>query len=99
VNLGVGLLAIATKIANYAALITDSVILVDATALAITVVLPLAASSTGLVITVKKLDVTVNTVTVQGNTGELIDGANTQVISAQWASLSMVCNGTSWFII
>ena len=99
VNLGVGIQAIATKIANYAAFITDNVLLADATAGAITIVLPLAAVSTGLTITVKKLDVSGNTVTVQGNTGELIDGTNTQVISAQWDSLAMISNGTSWFII
>lgn len=97
--LGIGYRSIVTKIAGYTATVTDNVILCDATAGAITIDLPAAATASGKVLVIKKIDATANTVTIDGDTGDLIDGAATQVISAQWTAIEIVCNGTAWYII
>jgi hypothetical protein len=75
------------------------VILCDATGGAIVVNLPAAAVSTGVAITVKKVDVSANTVTVDGNGTETIDGLTTKVLLTQYASTSVVCDGVGWHII
>lgn len=88
-----------TKTGSYNAALTDDVILADATLGNMTIGLPAVATSSGKVFVVKKIDVSANTVTIQGNAGELIDGINTQIISAQWTAIELVCNGSAWFII
>jgi len=96
-------LALANKIRTITATTTlvigDKTILADATSAAIVTNLPAAASTVGQIITVKKIDASVNTVTIDPNASELIDGATTNVLSTQWASLTFQSNGTSWFII
>ena len=78
---------------------TDYTILCDATSGAITVNLPAAASSSGRVLNVKKIDATANTVTIDGNASETIDGATTKAISTQWSSFTIKCYGSAWFIL
>lgn len=91
--------AISTKTAAYTALATDCTLLCDATTAAFIVTLPAAASSSGMVLTVKKIDVSVNAVTIDANASELIDGSNTKVLSTQFASVTIHCNGTAWYVI
>jgi hypothetical protein len=64
---------------------------------AFTVTLPAAAANSGRVIEVKNIDTT-NSVTLDGNAAETIDGSPTQAISPLNA-LRVLCNGTSWDII
>lgn len=90
---------VSTKTTAYTATSLDYTLLCDATAAAFTVTLPAAASSTGRIYNIKKIDVSVNAVTIDANASELIDGALTKVISAQWASATIHCNGTAWYII
>lgn len=90
---------IATKTANYTATTADRTILCDATSGSLTIALPAVATSTGLVLNIKKVDVSVNTVTVDGNASETIDGATTAVLTTQWGSITIHCNGTAWFIL
>lgn len=98
-QLGIGVRAIRTELANYTATPTDDVILCDATAGNMTIQLPPAASSSNKSYVVVKIDVSANTVTVDGDTGDLIDGAATQVINSQWTAIEIICNGTAWYII
>lgn len=98
-QLGVGVLATVTKTASYPATTSDGLILCDASLGNIIIDLPAAASSTGHVFIVKKIDATANTVTIRGHLAELIDASNTQVISSQWTSVSLVSNGTTSYII
>lgn len=65
---------------------------------AITLNLPAAASSTGFEFTATKIDSTINTVTIDGSGAETINGAATQVISAQWTSATIACDGSGWYI-
>lgn len=85
--------------ASGAILTTDSVILANSTAGAITVSLPPAATATGRVFVVKRVNAGANNVTVDPFGAETIDGAATNVLSAQWAYVRFVSNGTAWFIV
>lgn len=78
---------------------TDYLILCDATAGAITVNLPAAASSAGRVLVVKKIDASVNVVTLDGSGAETIDGAATKTLLTQYAVLNIQCDGANWWII
>ena len=63
---------------------------------AMTITLP--AGSTDDQVVVKKLGTTA-TVTIDGNGTETIDGALTFVLTAQYASITLIWNGTEWSII
>ncbi len=84
---------------------TDAVLRADATLGAITVNLPTAASAyntnfgVGIIYSIKKIDASVNTVTVDANGAETIDGSATQVIAVQYTSITIQSNGTSWDIL
>ena len=74
-------------------------VLVDASGGARTITLPAAASHTHRIYNIKKIDVSANTITIDANAAETIDGAATVVIAAQWDSYTVQSNGTGWFII
>lgn len=73
----------------------------------ITYTLPAAGSATawdatynvGVVYIIKKIDSTANTVTIDGDGAELIDGAATKVITTQYSGYVLQSNGTSWDIV
>lgn len=82
---------------TYTAVAWDAVMVDDDTAgSAVTITLP--AGSTDDQIVVKKLGTTAN-VTVDGDSAETIDGAATFILTAQYASVSLIWNGTEWSII
>lgn len=75
------------------------VILVDSTAGNTTVTLPAVADvPAGKLITVKKL-VAANDVVVDGAGAETIDGAATKTLSAQYATLKVISDGTEWHVL
>lgn len=82
---------------------THSTLLVNASG-SITVTLPTAASAynsadkIGRIYTVKKIDADADTVTIDGNGSETIDGATTAVLTKQWESIDIQSNGTAWYI-
>lgn len=73
--------------------------LADATSAAFTLTLPAAAASADLMFCVIKVDGTVNAVTVKGNGAELINNANTYLLSTQYKYVTVACNGTQWFVV
>ena len=79
---------------------TDKYVLVDDDTAggAVTVNLPAAANSKGNVYHIKKLGTTAN-VTVDASGSETIDGATTNVLSSQYASIMIYCDGSEWHII
>lgn len=77
----------------------ESVMLCNATSNAITINLPAAASSAGRIYNIKKTDSSANTVTIDANASETIDGALTYVATVQYESVTIVCDGANWFII
>lgn len=74
----------------------DEIILVDATSGAITV--NLATPVDGTQITIKKIDASANTVTIDGN-GNTIDGSATQTIGTQYTALKLAADGNNWFMV
>ena len=91
--------AIVSKTANYTATTSDSVILCSASGGSFTITLPAASGNTGRIYFIKKTDSTSSTVTIDANASETIDGALTLVISLQYATYMIVCDGTSWHVI
>lgn len=77
----------------------SDILLCNATAGAITVNLPAAASNTNCIITVKKIDSTDNAVTIEGNASELVEGVANKILTIQYESVTLVCDGTGWYIV
>lgn len=78
---------------------THYTVLVDATAGAIVITLPTVSTSNRRIYNIKKIDASANTVTIDGNGAEVIDGALTQVLATQWSALQMQNNSTAWYIL
>lgn len=72
---------------------------VDASGASRTITLPAASGCTRRIYFIKKTDNSVNTVTIDGNGAETIDGATTQVIATQYGTFQIQSNGTSWDIL
>lgn len=82
----------------YAVASTDYVILYDPTGGNSTVNLPSAASSSGRVLNVKHSSVSGNTVTIDGNAAETIDGSLTLVLNS-FQSAVLLCDGSNWYVL
>ena len=74
-------------------------VLCDATGGVFSVNLPAAASNTNALIVVKKIDASANAITIDANLSETIDGSLTQLLSTQYDALTLVCDGSNWFIV
>ncbi len=80
---------------------TDASILVDDDTAGGAVTITLLAASEagdGKTLEVKKLGTT-GSVTIDGSGSETIDGATTKVLSTQYDSIIIRCDGSSWFIV
>ncbi len=71
----------------------------DATSSNQTFTLPAAATMTGLKFTFKKIDVSANTVTITPDGSEKIDGAANYIISSLYESITIISDGSNWYII
>jgi len=91
--------AVKSVTANYTATASDRVILCDATSNSITVSLPSASGITGRVYTIKRIDGSTNTVTIDPNGSETIDGASTYSLGSQWDFVTIVSDGSNWVIV
>ncbi len=78
--------------------VQDKGLVVDATGGAATVNLPAAATVPYKIYRVKKKDSGGNTVTVDPNGAELIDGISTFVLTAQNQAITFQSDGTEWWI-
>ena len=74
-------------------------VLLDCSQTGITVTLPAASSHQNRMYTIKKTDNSVNKVTIDANSTETIDGEKTIELKTQYAYVTIVCDGTEWFII
>ena len=110
INLNLAVLSTAVsslKVAAYTVLGTDCTVRGDTTAASLVFTLPTAASSydattsTGQIFNFKKSDsgATTNTLTVKGDGTELIDLANTSVLSGAQSKVTVQSNGTAWMTI
>ena len=78
---------------------THFTVTVDASAGNRVITLPAAAGCMGRIYNVKKIDASVNTVTVDGDGAETIDDAANTVLAAQYESVTVQSDGTEWWII
>lgn len=90
--------AITTVSANTTLNETHSTVLVDCTAGSVTITLPPVGTTGKRIYVIKKIDVSANTITIDGNAAETIDGAATKTISNQWAFYTIQNSGSAWFI-
>lgn len=75
----------------------QALVLCDATTAAFTVTLPTAAA--GLPVTIKKTDASANAITVATPGAETIDGAASTSVGTQWDYVTVVSDGTNWFVV
>lgn len=87
------------KTTTYTATGDETLITCDATSAAFTVTLPAAASFTGKRYVIKKIDSSVNAITIDPNGAELVDGASTTTLNTQYEAVEIVCDGSNWHIV
>ena len=88
---------ITTKAADYTLSATDETVLVNASAAGVTITLPTGAVA-GKKYTIKKIDTTVNTLTLNGGGGS-IDGNSSVLTSVPYQGWVVQFDGSNWFII
>jgi hypothetical protein len=88
-----------TIAASVSAAATDYVVLVNATAGAVTYTLPAASSSANRILIVQKIDASTNAITIVRAGSDTINGATSQTISSQYGALMLQSNGTSWTVL
>tara|TARA_R110000744_G_scaffold327570_1_gene433251 strand:- start:468 stop:1145 length:678 start_codon:yes stop_codon:yes gene_type:complete len=64
----------------------------------VTIGLPAAATCANMVLSFKKI-AAANSMILDANASETIDGATTKTLGDQWSWVTIISNGTSWFII
>ena len=89
-----------TAATTLTALTADAaLVLGDATSAAFTVTLPSVLGASGITTTVKKTDASGHHVTVAGSGSDLIDGSATYALTTQYQSVTVLCDGTTWWIV
>lgn len=90
-----------SKTANYTVLEADrdKLIRTDATSGNVTITLLAAATAgDGFQVAVKKVDSSGNTVIIDGNSSETIDGTATLTLSTQYDIAVLTCDGSNWHV-
>jgi hypothetical protein len=80
-------------------LTNENTVLVDTTGGSIIITLPAASDNESKVYNIKRITGGVNTLTITPDGADTVDGASTKLIATQWASLTIVSDGTAWFIV
>lgn len=78
---------------------SHGIVLVDATAGAVTINLPAASGLSGRGYVIMKIDSSTNGVTIDPNGTELINGSNTKTLLNQFNAVLIVTDGTAWYSI
>jgi hypothetical protein len=92
-------MSVQSKSATYSIISNDNILLVDATSGAKTITLPTAIGLSGTNYIVKKIDNSVNVITINTTSSQTIDGMLTKSINTQYSGYNIVSNGTNWYII
>jgi hypothetical protein len=88
--------AVATKTANYTALVTDVNLLGDASGGAFMFTLPDPATCEGQPFTFGKIDSSSNAITLSGET---INGESSLALENQWAFVTIKSDGTEFYVV
>ncbi len=91
--------ATASKTTDYTVTNSDTVIFADSTSGNVTITLPAASGLSGYRFYVKRIDGSANTVSVARTGGDTIDGQTSISMPLQYMSLTLVSNGSNWYII
>jgi hypothetical protein len=89
----------ATKTTGYTITASDTVIFADASSGGVTITLPVASGLSGYRFYVKRIDSSGNSCSVTRSGSDTIDGATSQSLDLQYTSLTIVSNGSNWYII
>jgi hypothetical protein len=89
---------VTTTLVSYSILTTDNTILVNSAASGTTMTLPAASNALGNIFNIKKIDSSVNAVTISAVSGN-IDGVSNKIISIQYDSVSVVSDGSNYYLI
>lgn len=96
------LISTTAKSSNYTVTVADrdKLVVVDTGAGNVTITLPAAATAgDGFEITIKKNDTSTNTLTIQANAAELIEGSNTATLTENYGTYDLICDGTQWVAV
>lgn len=94
----VGVLASVTA-ATYTVLDNDYFIPIDTTSNNVTVTLPPKATSGGRVLKFKRISAGANTLTIDGDSSDTIDGAATRTITNQYDGFELTCDASvGWYV-
>ena len=80
-------------------LASGTIILSDPTLGDVTITLPRAADHAGKIVKVKKSVAHANKVILDAHDTETIDGELTISLESDFAGVSLICNGTAWFVM
>lgn len=97
-NSGGQTVGLQSKTSSFSADNTKVLTKCDTTSGSITATLPAAALSSGLRLTFIKTDSSANSLIIDGNAAETINGAATWTSAGQYSSITVICDGTGWFI-
>lgn len=84
---------------TYTVSTSDTVVFVDSTSNNVTVTLPAASGMTGYRFYIKRIDGSAHTVTIARSGSDTIDGQTSLSLDVQYMTVTVVSNGTAWFII
>jgi hypothetical protein len=87
-----------TKTTTYTTTATDDYILADGASAAFTINMH-AASTATKPITIKRINSGANNITIDPNSTETVDGATTRILTQQYESVTLVSNGSNWFVV
>lgn len=91
-------LAYANKSADYTVTTADEYLTGDTSSATITFTLPAVSTATGMELTVTKTSAS-NTLVLDGNASETINGSTTFTMRALYESVKLVCTGSSWIAV
>jgi hypothetical protein len=90
---------LAAKTANYTLTAADNVILGNASGGSFTLTLPTAVGIAGRTYTLKKVDSSVNAITVATTSAQTIDSSSTWSLSNQYQYVMVISDGANWSVI
>lgn len=90
---------VVTKSASTILLSSEDVVLADATGGTVTLTLPAASLVTGKPTVIKKTDASINNVVINCNGLETIDTQSSVSLTAQFVSITLISDGSNWWII
>ncbi len=92
-------LATSTKTSSYTITGTDVIVFANATSGGVAISLPTASSFTGYRFYVKRTDNSGNSCTVARSGTDTVDGQTSISLDLQYTSLTLVSDGSAWYII